>query len=214
LVLIAAGVTAQPATDPQKIEELRAHYATAQSFESANDWAAAEREWQVVIKLVPQDAHAWVNLGVALNRQNKPDEAIDAWTQAATLDPKLAGAHFNLGLAGVRRNEFAAAIGPLKLALALEPENSGARRALALALIGLERFPEASREVAQLLARAPRDAALLELAAQPFMQQDGYPEATIVLKRRLDLGNGTSHLWAQYGDALDGSSRTAEAVEA
>ena len=36
----------------------------------------------------------------------------------------------------------------------------------------------------------------------------------MVLRRRLDLAGATSHLWAQYGDALDGASRTPEAVEA
>jgi tetratricopeptide (TPR) repeat protein len=202
------------AVDKPQLEAVRAHYEKAQDYERTNDWPAAEQEWRLVIKLVPKDARAWVNLGVALNRQNKSREAIGAWTQATTIDPKLAGAHFNLGLALVRSNEFAAAINPLKVALMLESDNDAARRALALALVGLERFPEASREIARLLARSPRDATLLEMAAQCFMRQRRYGEATIVLKRRLDLGNETSQLWAQYGDALDGANRTIEALEA
>jgi predicted Zn-dependent protease len=46
------------------------------------------------------------------------------------------------------------------------------------------------------------------------MKQRRFAEATIVLKRRLDLGEATSQLWAQYGDALDGAARTPEAIEA
>lgn len=215
VLLIALSVAAQSANDDQhRTEELLAHYQSAQFHERMGDWISAEREWQLVIKLAPDDARAWVNLGVSLNRQNKTREAIAAWTKAAALDPRLAGAHFNLGLALVRNNEFAKGIGPLRRALALEPENEGARRALALALIGVEQFPEASREVAKLLVRAPRDAPLLEMAAQSFLRQRRYSEAAIVLKRRLDLGNETSQLWAQYGDALDGVSRTPEALEA
>ena len=39
--------------------------------ERAGDWAAAEKEWILAISGDPQNARAWVNLGVALNRQNK-----------------------------------------------------------------------------------------------------------------------------------------------
>jgi tetratricopeptide (TPR) repeat protein len=214
--VIACGVMAQQAAndDRQQSEEVRDHYETAQAFERAGDWAAAEREWQVVVKLARLDARAWVNLGVALNRQNKSREAIAAWTEAASLDPKLMGAHFNLGLAHVRNSEFAEAINPLRRALALDAGNDAVRRTLAVALIGVEQYPEASRELARLLTRAPRDAALLELAAQSFMRQRRFAEALIVLKRRLDLGNETSQIWALYGDALDGTSRTPEAIEA
>jgi tetratricopeptide (TPR) repeat protein len=200
--------------EKQQTKGVRAHYEAAQGFERAGDWAAAEREWQTVLKLAPDDARAWVNLGVALNHQDKSREAIDSWTRAAALDPNLAGAHFNLGLALVRNNEFAGAINPLRRALALDAENDAARRALALALTGTGQFQEASREIARLLVRSPRDPALLEMSAQVFMRQRRFVEAAIVLKRRLDLDNQTSQLWAEYGDALDGATRTPEALEA
>jgi tetratricopeptide (TPR) repeat protein len=46
------------------------------------------------------------------------------------------------------------------------------------------------------------------------MRQRRFGEAATVLKRRLVLGNETSKLWAQYGDALDGDNRTTEALDA
>jgi tetratricopeptide (TPR) repeat protein len=52
------------------------------------------------------------------------------------------------------------------------------------------------------------------MAAQTFIRQHRYSEAVLVLRRRLDLLPATGQLWAQYGDALDGASRTIEAVEA
>src|SRR5687768_9569466 len=125
-------VGAQSANGNRQREEVRAHYEAAQSWERAGDWAAAEREWQTVIKLAPLDARALVNLGVALNRQDKSREAIAVWTRAALLDSKLTGAHFNLGLALVRSQQYAAAIPPLRRALALETGHEGARRALAV----------------------------------------------------------------------------------
>jgi Flp pilus assembly protein TadD len=144
---------------------------------------------------------------VALNRQEKTKEAIEAWKQAISIDPKLPGPHFNLGLTLVRTGDYASAIAPLRQALRLEPNNDAARRALAIALMGQETFAEASREIAQLLFRSPQDAALLELAAKSFLQQRRYQEASAVLERRLRLPNTTSFLFSQYGDALDGAVR-------
>ena len=214
--LLAVSVAAQAgdAGQGRQSAEVGAHYAAAQTHERAGDWVAAEREWILAISGDPQNARAWVNLGVALNRQNKAKEAINAWTRAIKLDRKLAGAYFNIGLVRIRNGEYVAALAPLKQALLLEPENEVARRALVLALIALERFQEASREIARLLVRFPRDASLLELAAQSFMRQRRYAEAIVVLRRRLDLENATARDWAMYGDALDGARRTIEAVAA
>jgi Flp pilus assembly protein TadD len=212
VIALATSVAGQETTG--KVEQVREHYETAQKFEREGNWIEAERAWRAALELAADDARAWTNLGVALNRQEKTAEATEAWKRAISIDPKLPGPYFNLGLTLVRKNDYANAIAPLKQSLSLEPENDGARRALAIALIGTERFQEASREIAQLLFRSPEDAALLELAAQSFMRQRRYIEAATVLERRLRLPNPTSSLWSQYGDALDGSNRTPEAVEA
>ncbi len=212
LLFLAATVMGQQSVS--QLEQVRAHYETAQKFEQEGNWIEAERAWRAALKLAEDDARAWTNLGVALNKQDKTVEAIAAWRRAISIDPKLPGPYFNLGLALVRKGDYSNAIGPLKRALSIEANNDGARRALAVALIGTERFQEASREIAQLLFRSPEDAALLELAARSFLRQRRYAEAATVLDRHLRLPNPTSFLWSQYGDALDGSGRTPEAAEA
>lgn len=211
-LFLPGAVSAQ--TVEHKLEQLRTYYEDARKFESNGNWAEAEKAWRTALSLDPNDARAWTNLGVALNRQNKDDEALAAWTRATALDPKLAGPHFNIGLNLVRQGNFDNAIKPLRRALAIEPENDGARRALAVALVGVEKYPEATRELAQLLVHMPRDAGLLEMAAENLLRQFRYAEATSILRRRLELPNATGRLWAQYGDALDGAARTPEAAEA
>ena len=202
------------ADETQRLHRVQALYQAAQKLERDGQWTEAEKTWREALSLAPDDARAWTNLGVVLNRQGRTNEAIDAWRRAIDLNRKLAGPHLNLGLTLVKTGNFSDAISPLRRALTIEPANDGARRALAVALIGVERFREATREIAQLLARSPRDAGLLEMAAQSFMRQQRYSEAAVVLQRRLDLPAVTGQLWAQYGDALDGASRTTEAVEA
>jgi len=214
LLLLLIPITALGQNPSQKAEQIRAHYETARKYEADGNWKQAEQTWRAVLELAGQDARAWTNLGVALNRQEKTDDAIAAWQRAIAIDSKLPGPYFNLGLTLVRKGDYAAAIVPLRSTLRLEPANDGARRALAVALMAQEKFSEASREIAQLLFRSPNDAALLELAAKSFLQQRRYREATTVLERRLRLPNTNSFLLRQYGDALDGDGRTPEALEA
>lgn len=197
-----------------KVDQLRTYYETAQKLENEGKWKEAEEVWRESLKVANNDARAWTNLGVALNRQDKTTDAIEAWQKAISIDPKLPGPYFNLGLTLVRKGDYANAISPLKQALTFERDNAGARRALAVALMGTERLQEASREIAQLLFRSPKDTGLLELAAQSFMRQRRYAEAASVLQRRVSLPNTNSFLWSQYGDALDGAGRTPEAADA
>ena len=214
LILLLLSPVAALAQNTPTVEQVRNYYDAARRFEAAGDWQKAEQTWRNVLKLANDDARAWTNLGVALNRQDKTNEALEAWKQAIALDPKLPGPYFNLGLTLVRKGDYANAIAPLRQALSLEPTNDGARRTLAIALVGQEKYAEASREIAQLLFRAPEDAALLDLAARSFLAQRRYQEAATVLQRRLRLPNPTAFLWSQYGDALDGAGRTPEALDA
>lgn len=215
ILLIATGLCAQSGSEQtQKLREVRSYYEAAQRFEHEGNWVEAEKAWRAALKLADADARAWTNLGVTLNRQNRSGEAIEAWNRAIVLDPKLDGPYFNIGLTLVKSSDYAGAIAPLQKALRIQANNEAARRALVAALIGSERFREASRDIARLLAQAPHDGGLLELAAQSFIRQNRYAEAVLVLRRRLDLPNDTSQLWAQFGDALDGAKRTPEALDA
>src|SRR5712672_186323 len=108
-------------------EEMRRGYELAQSYERSGDWATAERVWRQVLTSQSDDAHAWTNLGVVLNRQNKTAEAIDAWTRATQINPTLSGAYLNIGLTYFRIKRYPDAATNLRHVLGLEPENVQAR---------------------------------------------------------------------------------------
>jgi tetratricopeptide (TPR) repeat protein len=212
LLLLAVLVAGQQKSG--KIEQVRDHYDAAQNFEQHGKWKEAEQEWRAALALAPVDARAWTNLGVALNRQDKTAEALEAWRKAISIDPKLPGPHFNVGLTLVRKGDYKNAVAPLRQTLDLDPNNHGAKRALAVALIGAGLNSEATPVLGQLVSGFPEDPALLELAAQHYMRERLYADAANVLERRLSLPKPTSFLWAQYGDALDGTGRTPEAADA
>jgi len=59
---------------------------------AAGDSAEAERLYRAAIARAPRDAAAYLNLGIALGRQGRREEAMAAYAEAVRLDPKLADA--------------------------------------------------------------------------------------------------------------------------
>ena len=139
--------------DQEKLQKVRAYYETAQRFEREDNWSEAEKTWRAVLDLAGDDARAWTNLGVALNRKAKPSRRSKPGTAPSPLtrnspDRISISDSTSSNRATTRQQSLR-----LQRTLSIEPQNEGARRALALALVGSERFREATREIAQLLAR-------------------------------------------------------------
>ena len=85
LLLLLIPITALGQNLSQKAEQIRAYYETARRLEADGNWKQAEQTWRAVLELAGQDARAWTNLGVALNRQEKTDDAIAAWQRAIAI---------------------------------------------------------------------------------------------------------------------------------
>jgi tetratricopeptide (TPR) repeat protein len=105
------------------------------------------------------------NLGVALQTDNRLEEAEAHYRRAIALDPGYGPAYVNLGIALiargdalVRMNREAEAIAVYKEALQLNPNNSVLRFATGSLLIKAERFEEAIDEFRAGLALAPGSA--------------------------------------------------------
>jgi serine/threonine protein kinase/Flp pilus assembly protein TadD len=114
---------------------LRPRYATGYHFRSGailDQWSQAtdpkikERLFDLgladlrkVIELDPADAGARSDLGTALKRQGKLDEAMGHYREAIKLQPDYAPAHLNLGLALLQQGRFVDALAALKRGQAL-----------------------------------------------------------------------------------------------
>jgi len=95
LVLAAAIFTAQPVLS-QNTTEL---YRQGNAAREARNFSAAEQIFRTIISLEPNNANAYIALGVALYDQGNLAEAITNYRTAIRLDPNLALAYYNLGLA-------------------------------------------------------------------------------------------------------------------
>jgi len=74
--------------------------------------------------LDPEDASAWVGLGLAQNQSEMPDEAVKSFERAISIDPRNKDAHYNLGLAMAGLDRLKEALEAFERVLEMDPEDS------------------------------------------------------------------------------------------
>lgn len=90
--------------DPERVFNQASHALRA------GDLDAAERGFREVLALEPKNLGALGNLGVLLNRRNRPYEAIAVYKRALLLAPREPGLELNLGLAYMKLDDHAKAL--------------------------------------------------------------------------------------------------------
>ena len=94
---------------------------------------------------VRETANAWSNLGIALGRLNRHDEAIDSYQRALAIAPDHAAVLNNLGVSLDALRQFAAAVAVYRRAIAAEPGYAAALGNLGNTLLAMGQ-PEAARD--------------------------------------------------------------------
>ncbi len=103
-------------------EQAGQHFQAARQAELARDFEKAASEYREALKLRPEVAEGWFNLGIDLYALKRDDEAITAFQQALKRKPGLVGGNFFLGLAYLRMNQYQKAVGPFKKAIVENPK--------------------------------------------------------------------------------------------
>jgi tetratricopeptide (TPR) repeat protein len=96
-------------------DRIAAHRSRAAVALAHQHWAEAEQELRALLTLAPKDAIAWNNLGVALERQNKDRDAVEAYARATALAPNDRPQGNNLIREMQRYLGFAAALALVKV---------------------------------------------------------------------------------------------------
>lgn len=99
----------------------KAHFESGNTLVDQRQFALAAAEFREAIRLDPQYAEAFNNLGITLAEQGELEVAADAFRQAVRLDPQDAESQSNLGHALLELGLSMEAIGPLQEALRLDP---------------------------------------------------------------------------------------------
>jgi tetratricopeptide (TPR) repeat protein len=106
----------------------------------------AKDEFRKEIKIDPSNAGAHYILGEMARREEKCDEALPLFTEAAKLDANFAEAYLGQGLCLVTLKKYEEAIPPLRSAERLTPGNPEVHHALATALQRSGHTEEAEKE--------------------------------------------------------------------
>jgi Flp pilus assembly protein TadD len=91
-----------------------------------NRMTEAEPFYHKALALEPDFKEAWMNLGLAVLSQGRPDEALSCQRRALRLDPDDADAHNNLGMVHYAQGHIAEAESCFRTALRLRPDHANA----------------------------------------------------------------------------------------
>jgi len=123
--------------------EAKARHDAAIAAINRGDFARAETELALVVRLAPGWAVAHGDLGVLLRRRGLPTAAVACYRRALALAPDRAATWSNLGNALRELGRLEEAEAALMRAVALEPDSSGFRYNLALLLRDRRRHDQA-----------------------------------------------------------------------
>jgi len=123
--------------------DFEAHYNLAAMLQAKDKLDAAISEYELAVRLRPDDAVANNALGAALVGAAHPGQGVGYLQAALKARPDYFDAHYNLGLALAAQNDFEGASQHFRLALRLQPQDANVEANLGAALAEMGQFPEA-----------------------------------------------------------------------
>lgn len=144
--------------DPQDVgaaRHLAAIAARRQQFDVAEKW------FEAVLALKPDDGASWFNLGFVRERVGKPGAALAAFREATRCVPQQDRAWYGMGLAHAQLGQHGEAAAALERAATLQPLNGAAWYQWGMACHCAGRPDDVRRIVTRLLAFDPKRAAQL-----------------------------------------------------
>ncbi len=162
----------------------------ARAFEVGN-FESAEETYRLIVEADPGDHRVLNNLGVAILRQERYDEALDIFHRAAALREADPFTHLMMGISHWRLEQHQLAVDRLNRSLTLDPENPMAW--LHLGLVALDSDDPAAAEAALLRAlEINPDYAAAHYNLAVLFTRPGFanpPEAERRYRRALRLGS-------------------------
>jgi len=131
--------------------DFEAHYNLAAMLQAKGKLEEAISEYQLAVKLRPQDAVGNNALGAALVAQGHPAQAAEYLVKALEARPDYFDAHYNLGFALASQDDFEGAADQFRLASRLQPNDASVEANLGVALAQMGRYDEAKSHLQRAL---------------------------------------------------------------
>ncbi len=167
----------------------------------AGEWKAAIELYTRALSREPNCVYVLVQRGLALQEENRLNEAIKDYNLALGLDPDYGPAFYGRSRARHGQRDFHGELADAKSGLELDPEKAAMyRRQTGAAYMGLKRYADALLEYTQVLDVLPDDAGTLCNRAFCFIQMGNWQSAVADLDRALEID--PSREWALRQRAL------------
>jgi len=181
-----------------------------------NKQAGAEEFLRAATKLKPTShveqgrASAWLALAHVVEAED-PDEAIEAYRQAAALQPKDLEPRLSAGLLLEKQNKFAEAEEQYKQALTLDPSSSDALVGLANIYMRGKRLPEAEEYLKKVVAQRPTDPVAHVQLGRVLAADQKYDDAIAELQAGLKLAPNDTSAQRDLADIYVSAGKFSEA---
>jgi tetratricopeptide (TPR) repeat protein len=166
---------------------------------------------QMAARLLPEDAGVHNNLGSALGRLGRLNEAVARYRQALRLSPKFAEAHNNLGHALLDLRQPDAAAASFRRAIELKPKYAEAHDNLASGLLALGRADEAVVSYRLALEIDPQFGEAHNNLGNALLELGNIEGALASYRRALNINSQFSEAHNNLGNALRGLGQLIEA---
>jgi protein O-GlcNAc transferase len=141
-------------------QSAEAVFQQAASALASQDYAAAERGFEKVLRIEPGNVPALGNLGVIYSKTQRYTLAIDTYKRALRIVSGDKALSTNLGLAYIKQEQYTAAL-PVFERLAADPANLQARELLATCQVSLGHYDSAIQTLQPLLSKEPGNPGVL-----------------------------------------------------
>ncbi|MFQ5701151.1 MAG: tetratricopeptide repeat protein [Acidobacteriota bacterium] len=176
------------------------------------DWRDQLTLFTATVATSPNSAKAHYNLGVALEENGRPVEALRQYREALAIREDDAGAHRNAGLLLAAQGRLPAAVADLERAAALDPNLPGVLSDLGVVYNRLGRPAEAEAALREALLRHPRQHDALYNLGTLLLASHRASEALPYLQRAASIDPENADGRYQLGLAYLDSDRPAEAI--
>lgn len=154
------------------------------------DAKAAEAAFRKAIKIAPDFAPAYLDLGLAQLKGGKLSEATASIRKALDIDPKSPGAHMFLGIAEYQSNHINQAVENLHQEIAESPNNSQALMWLGIVELSSGHPEKATEPLDRAAELSPKDLNILDYRGQAHM---AVAKLSYAQMYRLDPGSWRVH---------------------
>jgi tetratricopeptide (TPR) repeat protein len=162
----------------------------------------------------PNDAEAWLSLGIAYGYLERYNESIEAHRQALRINPKYVETWISLGIVYGYLERYNESVEAIRQALRINPEEPIAWITLGTTYLKLNRPNDAIEAYRQALRINPEDATAWNFLGNAYGRLERYNESVEAIRKALRINPEDATAWYYLGDVYVNLKRYDEAIEA